>query len=92
MSEQKFESIVAGQKAILEAMKEIISGKNVYFVIGAISALEGQAQALKKHILESIPNPAESILSMSISNMMYKRALSTEIASYEVKTEDENDD
>lgn len=92
MSEQKFDAIVAGQRAVLEAIREAISGQNAYFVIGAISALNGQADALKNHILESLPDPEESILSMAISDMMYKYSVKTEIMSYKVETEDEDDD
>lgn len=75
MNEKMFDEIVAGQKAILEATREATSGKNLVFIIGAISALEGQAEALKKHIMESSPDPLKSMILIKTAEMMYKHAV-----------------
>ena len=92
MNEKTFDEIVAGQKAVLEAAKEIISGKNFAFVVGAVVALEGQANALKKHIMESIPDPISSIVMLELAKNMYENSVSTEIASYKKEVEDEEHD
>lgn len=90
--EKAFDEIVAGQKAIMEACQETVSGKNVYFVIGATVAMAEQAKALQQHILKSIPHPFKSMAVIELAKELYKDAVSMEIMSYKKETEDENND
>lgn len=72
------QQIQEGQKAALEALHELLQGKPILFVIGAISALKGQAETLDKHIRDSYSGSFD--LEMMLSDMIYRKSVVTEIA------------
>jgi hypothetical protein len=82
------QQIVEGQKATLEALHELLQGKPILFVIGAISALKGQAETVEKHIRDSYSGSFD--LEMMLSDMMYRKSVVTEIVTGKRQEEDED--
>lgn len=78
------QQIVEGQKATLEAIRELLQGKPILFAIGAISALKGQAETVEKHIKDSHSGSFD--LEMTIADVLYRKSVVTEIAT--VKAEE----
>lgn len=72
------QQIVEGQQAALETLHELLQGKPILFVIGAISALKGQAQTVEKHIRDSYSGSFD--LEMTIADVLYRNSVVTEIA------------
>lgn len=84
------DEIHAGQKAALEAIQESLDGKSAIFLIGAISALEGQVKAIKNHLMGSVGDPITSMLLLKMAKKIYKKTVFTEIISCDKKVEDKN--
>ena len=72
------QQIVEGQQAALETLHELIHGKPILFVIGALSAMKGQAETIDKHIRDSYSGSFD--LEMTIADVLYRKNVVTEIA------------
>lgn len=89
MKDKIFDEMVAGQKAMLEAIRQAMDGgKTSAFAIGAISVLKGQAKAIEDHILGSLPDPTVTRIQLGLSDMLYQKSVETVIISQKVEEAD----
>lgn len=80
------QQIEEGQKAMLEACHELIHGKPILFVIGALSAMKGQAETIEKHIRDSYSGSFD--LELMLADMIYRKSVVTEIVTGKVEEAD----
>lgn len=90
--DQIIDAIIKGQQAALDAVEEVAGKKNAAFVIGVISVLEGQVNALKSHLLKSTPSPFRTMALLETAKEIYNDTVETRIISYKKEVEDEDND
>lgn len=90
--DQIIDNIIKGQKAAMDAVEKVASDKNAAFIIGVISTFEGQVNALKSHLLKSVPSPFKTMALLEIAKEIYNDNVETKIISYKKKVEDEDND
>lgn len=89
MENKIFDEMVAGQKAMLEAIEQAMDGgKTSAFAIGAIAVLKGQAKAIEDHILDLLPDQTATRIQLGLSDMLYQKGVETVIISQKVEEAD----
>jgi hypothetical protein len=89
MENKIFDEMVAGQRAMLEAIRQAMDGgKTAAFTIGAIAVLKGQAKAMEDHILDLLPDQTATRIQLGLSDMLYQKSVETVIISKKVEEAD----